>query len=38
MFRAIEAPDFDAVAGKMAPDCDFRAPGVALHGPDGAWS
>jgi predicted ester cyclase len=39
VFRAIEARDFDAVAGRLTPDCDFRAPGVALQGPEGvvAW-
>lgn len=39
MFTAIEARDYDAVAGALAPDCDFRAPGVELRGPDGvlAW-
>ena len=39
LFTAIEARDWDAVAGSLAPDCEFRAPGVELTGPDGvvAW-
>jgi predicted ester cyclase len=40
MFSAIEARDFDTVAASLTPDCDFRAPGIELRGPDGflAWT
>jgi predicted ester cyclase len=34
LFSAIEARDYDAVKARIAADCDFRAPGVALRGPD----
>jgi hypothetical protein len=36
MFSAIEARDWDGVAAALTPDCDFRAPGVELRGPEGA--
>ena len=36
LFTAVEARDWDAVAGSLAPDCEFHAPGVQLTGPEGA--